>query len=78
MGSCLPAHDELKEFLHEHAGKRIILIGYRSIDAKEATGYTASQSKEYLVWPGTKLGVAEFLVSEDDGSVTLHMIGQPS
>ncbi|CAF3167522.1 unnamed protein product [Rotaria socialis] len=78
MGSCLVAPDELKEFLREHAGKKIILVGYGLIDARAATAYTAHQSKEYIVWPGTKLGVAEYLVSEDDGSVTLHMVGQPN
>jgi hypothetical protein len=78
MGSCSPSEKELKEFLEQNGETKKILIGYESVNGKSVTGYTASNSKEVMVWPGMKLGVAKYMVTDGNGSITFHLVGSIS
>jgi hypothetical protein len=78
MGSGSPSMDEIKKHLQKHPGAKIILLGYGSMNGKDATQYKAGSSKEVLMFPGMKLSAAQYAIIDGNGSVVVHFIGQNS
>jgi hypothetical protein len=76
MGSCSPLENDIKDYLHNKQIKKTILLGYDCIDGKLAAGYTANNSKEVIVWPGMKLDVSKCIVTDNNGSLIYHLMGQ--
>jgi hypothetical protein len=73
MGSCSTSEHEMRDYLHTKGDKKTILIGYESVNAKDITGYTASNSKETMLWPGAKVGVAKVYEEGGNGSLVYHL-----
>ena len=74
MGSASPSEYAIKEHLHETSGPKTIMIGYRSVNGKDVTGYTASRAKEVIIRPGCKLGVAKYSEVDENGSLVVHLV----
>ena len=78
MGSSSTSLTDLKHDLNAKSGPRMILVGYKSIDGKDVTGYTESNSKEVFLWPGMKLNRGKNGETDGYGALTMHLIGRPS
>jgi hypothetical protein len=76
MGSGSPLPNEIKVFHRKKGGTKLILIGYDGVDAKVVTRYTANNVDEVIIWPGTKLGVAKYALTDANGSVIAHLVAQ--
>jgi hypothetical protein len=74
MGSCSTSEHEMRDYLHKKGDKKTILIGYESVNGKIVTGYTASNSKEVMLWPGAKVNMAKVYENDgDNGSLIFHL-----
>lgn len=78
LGSCVPSSDLIKNYLKKNSVNQIMLFGYEDIYARSIGDYSTNKSKEYVVWPGTKVSVAHYNTDDATGSITLHMKGQNS
>jgi hypothetical protein len=76
MGSCSTSVNEIKDYLYNNVDMKMILIGYESVSGKSLSGYTAGSLNEVILWPGTKLGVAQCVVVDAKGSLHYHLKGQ--
>ena len=76
LNSCSPSKDQIINGFNENVGQKWMLIGYISVNGKLATGYTADQYAEVLVWPGTKLEMMNMEEYDDNDSVTFYFTGQ--
>ena len=77
MGTCLSSEKEMKEYIEKYGNKQRIIIGYESIDGKLISDYAAGNSHEVVIWPGIKLAVAKYGVSNDNGSLVFHLVERP-
>ncbi|CAF1411932.1 unnamed protein product [Rotaria sordida] len=64
LSSCSPSINEIKKYGQQTMGKKIILVGYQSVNGKLVTDYTANDLDEAIVWPGIKLGVSKYIVTD--------------
>ncbi len=71
MGSALPSEKDVKGHLGKDSTGRMIFVSYAFVNGKVLNGYTADDWKEVLVWPGSKLGKAEFKETPD-GILFVH------
>jgi hypothetical protein len=76
MGFCSTSDNEIKDYLYNNVDTKMILIGYESVNGKSVSGYTAGSLNEVILWPGTKLGVAQCVVIDAKGSMYFHLKGQ--
>jgi hypothetical protein len=76
MVSCSPSGDAIKGHYQNKTGMKWIAIRYECVHGKLVTGYTANKSKEVIVWPDMKLGVAKSVVADTNGSLVYHLVGQ--
>ncbi|CAF0944993.1 unnamed protein product [Rotaria sp. Silwood1] len=74
LSSCSLSANEIKEYLPKTVEKKIFLVGYQSVNGKLVTGYTANGFPEAIVWPGIKLGVSKYVVTDAYHSWILYPI----
>ncbi|CAF4018628.1 unnamed protein product, partial [Rotaria sordida] len=70
--SCSLSINEIKKYGQQTMGKKIILVGYQSVNGKLVTDYTANDLDEAIVWPGIKLGVSKYIVTDAYHLWVLH------
>ena len=75
MGSCSTSMNEVRHDLHGKSGSRMILAGYKSVDGKDASGYTANKSNTGMIWPGAKVNKLKSGETDDSGSFIMHLTG---
>ncbi|CAF1239492.1 unnamed protein product [Rotaria sp. Silwood1] len=76
MCSCSSSVNEIMDNLQKTAGKKIMLVGYQSVNGKLVTGYTANNLQDAIMWPGTKLGVSKYVMTDAYHSWILHAVKQ--
>jgi hypothetical protein len=67
MSSGLLSEHGLRGHFGKDSAGRMIFVSYAFINGKVLTGYTADHGEEVLLWPGSKLGKAEF--NETSGGI---------
>ncbi|UJR13086.1 hypothetical protein I4U23_000110 [Adineta vaga] len=76
MGLSSPSIEELKKNLQNKSDSKMLLVGYRSVDGKDVTGYGPSNQKETFIWPGIKLTQGKQNELDKSGSITFHLTGK--
>lgn len=51
-------------------------VGYKLVDAKDVSGYTAYNKKESMIWPGVKLNIGKIPPRDKNGKLILHLTGE--
>ncbi|CAF1383332.1 unnamed protein product [Rotaria sordida] len=76
MTSCSPSNTGIVDYLQTNVGTKLIIVGFKSVNGKSLSDYTANQSKEVMLWPGIKLDVVRVIMVNETGSVIVHVVGQ--
>ncbi len=72
MSVCLQLETDVKDHLKRNGVEEIILVGYKSVNGKVVTGYTAGDWKGVIMWPGMKVGVTK-VERAPDGTLFIHL-----
>ncbi|CAF2930704.1 unnamed protein product [Rotaria sp. Silwood2] len=74
MCSCSLSANEITNYLQKTVGKKIILVGYQSVNGKLLTGHTANDLQEAIMWPGIRLEVSKHVMVDACNSWILHAV----
>ncbi|CAF1936631.1 unnamed protein product [Rotaria magnacalcarata] len=63
-------------YLKKTTTKKIMLVGYQSVNGRIVTGYTANDFQEVMVWPGIKLETLKSVVANTYYLWTFHGVSE--
>ncbi|CAF2048126.1 unnamed protein product [Rotaria magnacalcarata] len=75
MALCSPSNIGIVDYLQANVGTNLIIVGFKSVNGKSISHYSANQSKQIMLWPGIKLDVARMIMVNETGSVVVHIVG---
>ncbi|CAF3587356.1 unnamed protein product [Rotaria sp. Silwood1] len=74
LGSCSPWNNEVVDYLQKNVSKNLMIVGYKSVNGRSVTGYTADQMDEVIIWPGVKLTPKHYVIVKETSSIIVHLI----
>jgi hypothetical protein len=78
MCICSSSEKEVKEYLEKDGVKQMLIVGYKNVNGKLMTDYTAGNSKQVLVFPGPKVGVSNWEMYGTNDLLIVHLTGPTS
>ncbi|CAF1275053.1 unnamed protein product [Rotaria sp. Silwood1] len=76
LSSCSPWNSEVVDYLQKNVSKNLMIVGYKSVNGRSVTGYTADQMDEVIIWPGVKLTPKHYVIVKETSSIIVHLVRQ--
>ncbi|CAF3724819.1 unnamed protein product [Rotaria socialis] len=75
MALCSPSNMTIVDYLQANVGTNLVIVGFKSVNGKSISHYSANQSKQIMLWPGIKMDVARMIMVNETSSVIVHVVG---